>query len=76
MCVPVYTTSGGLATEVRVGPEEGLKHVSALRCDEVTSLNKGQLKAYVGALSPGKLGAVVRALAIALDIRPEDIEDL
>ncbi len=76
MCVPVYSNQGGLDTQVAIGPGEGLKHPSSLHCDEVLSVRKVSLRAYVGSLSPAKLREVNRALAIALDILPEDIEDL
>jgi mRNA interferase MazF len=76
VCVPVYSTYGGLESEVKVGPELGLKHDSSLRADEVLSVGKSQFRQHVGTASPETMRAVGRALAIALDIRPEDIEDL
>jgi len=75
-CVPIYSRRGGLDTEVDLGPEEGLKHDSAARCDEVLSVLKRDLRRRIGTLSEEKLRLVNRALAIALDIQPEDIEDL
>lgn len=75
-CVPIYSTRGGLETEVALGPDEGLKHDCAARCDEVLSVLKRDLRRHVGTLSDEKLRRVSRALAIALDIQPEDIEDL
>ena len=68
MCVPVYTAYDGLATQVPVGVEEGLAHDSSLHCDEVVSLTKAVLTDYVGALSPGKIAALNRALRVALDL--------
>lgn len=76
MCVPVYTTVDGLLTQVAVGPDEGLAHASSLHCDEVVTIRKEFLRDYVGSLSAGKLREVNRALAIALDIDPDDLEDL
>lgn len=75
-CAPVYTNAHGVATEVPVGPDNGLRHHSVVRCDEVTSVEKKRLVDYVGSLPPEKMREVNRALAIALDITPEDIEDL
>jgi mRNA interferase MazF len=72
----VYSRGEGLITEVAIGPPEGLKHPSVLRCDEVTGLRRTLLRDYVGSLSPEKLREVNRALAIALDIDPDDLEDL
>ena len=76
MCVPVYSSHSGLDTQVAIGPDEGLKHASSLHCDEVLSVRKTILRTYVGSLSAAKLREVNRALSIALDILPEDIEDL
>lgn len=75
-CAPVYTTAHGIATEVPVGPDDGLRHHSVIRCDEVTSVEKRRLADYVGSLDESRMPEVNRALAIALDIAPEDIEDL
>lgn len=75
-CAPVYTNAHGIATEVPVGPKDGLRHYSVIRCDEVTSVEKKRLVDYVGSLDESRMREVNRALAIALDIAPEDIEDL
>lgn len=68
ICAPVYTQRGGLASEVEVGPTEGLKHASAILCDVLTSFPRGQLTDYVGTLGPAKLAALRTALRIALDV--------
>jgi len=68
ICAPVYTQRGGLASEVEVGPAEGLKHASAILCDVLTSFPRGQLTDYVGTLGPAKLAALRTALRIALDV--------
>jgi mRNA interferase MazF len=68
ICAPVYSQRGGLASEIEVGPAEGLKHASAILCDVLTSFPRGQLTDYVGTLSSAKLAALRIALRIALDI--------
>jgi mRNA interferase MazF len=68
VCAPVYTQRRGISTEVRVGPEEGLKHESSILCDALISVEKVRLTDYVGALSPAKLGEFRDALRIALDV--------
>jgi mRNA interferase MazF len=68
ICAPVYTQRGGLASEVEVGPAEGLKHASAILCDVLTSFPRSQLTDYVGTLGPAKLAALRTALRIALDV--------
>jgi mRNA interferase MazF len=40
VCAPVYTRRDGLATQVDVGPDEGLKHESSIHCDALVSLPK------------------------------------
>ena len=68
ICAPVYTNFEGLSTQVPVGIEEGLKHPSSIRCDELISILKSRLTDYVGALSEGKLIELGQTLAIALGI--------
>jgi len=75
-CVPVYSSVTGVPTEVMVGPAFGLRHESVLRCDEVTSVAKSRLTDFVGAVPPLVMHRVARAMAIALEILPDDIEDL
>ncbi len=76
ICAPVYSQRGGLPTEVNIGVEEGLKVASAVRCDELTSVSRDSLRRFIGRLPPEKMREVARAMAVALDIMPEDIEDL
>ena len=68
ICAPVYTQRGGLASEVEVGPTEGLKHPSAILCDVLTSFPRSQLTDYVGTLGPIKLAQLRTALRIAVDV--------
>ena len=75
-CIPVYSNATGVPTEVPVGPASGLRHESVLRCDEITSIEKSRLTDFVGTLPEFPLRRVSRALAAALAIHPEDIEDL
>ena len=68
VCAPVRSQHAGLATEVEVGPEEGLKHASAILCDVLTSYPRSQLTDYIGSLGPAKLAELKIALRIALDV--------
>ena len=68
ICAPVYTNYEGLSTQVPVGIEEGLKHPSAIRCDELISILKTRLTDYVGILSEEKLFELNLALAIAVGV--------
>ena len=68
VCAPVYTARHGLATQVPVGVEEGLKHDSAIHCDQLMSLPKNGLTDYVGGLAKGRISELDRALVVALDL--------
>lgn len=68
LCAPINTSGVGLATEVDVGIDEGLKHPSVINCDQITRLEKSMLTDYVGNLSPAKLKHLRTALQIAFDI--------
>src|SRR5882724_585217 len=67
-CAPVYSRHHGLSTQVRVGPEEGLKHQSSIHCDELMSLPKSILTNYVGRLSGSVTEDLNRALQVALEL--------
>lgn len=68
ICAPVYSEVLGLTTEVVLGPEDGLPHSCAARCDFLTLLFKAKLTHFVGTLSPAKVAALNRALASALEL--------
>ncbi len=68
ICAPIYTAYDGLATQVSVGIDEGLKHESSIHCDELVSLPKSVLSNFIGTLSQEKTEALNQALLIALDI--------
>jgi mRNA interferase MazF len=66
ICAPVYTRRDGLATQVEIGAEEGLKHESSIHCDELVSLPKGLLTDYVASLSSTRTRELDVALKVAL----------
>jgi len=68
ICAPVYSTNSGLASQVTVGTDEGLKHTSAIHCDGLVSIVKSELTNYVGSLSDRKLAELSAALKVALAI--------
>lgn len=76
ICLPVYTRAEGVSTEVPVGPAEGMKHASVIRCDGLTSIAKTALTTFVGVLAPARFRELNRAMALALDISPDDIAGL
>ena len=69
ICAPVYSSIHGLKSQVQVGISEGLKHESAIHCDELVSLPKSVLTDFVGMLSQSKLSELNEALVNALGIR-------
>ena len=68
ICAPVYSAYHGLSSQVPVGVDEGLKHESAIHCDELVSLPKSALTDFVGSLGVPKLVELNRSLMMALDL--------
>ncbi|OHD18019.1 MAG: MazF family transcriptional regulator [Spirochaetes bacterium GWD1_27_9] len=68
ICAPIYSNYNGLSTQVLIGIEEGLKHESAIHCDELISLRKTMLTNYIGKLSEDQLNELNKALKISLDL--------
>lgn len=66
ICAPVYSRYDGLSTQITVGVEEGLKHESAIHCDELVSLPKSMLTNFIGSLGDEKVTELQQALKIAL----------
>lgn len=66
ICAPVFTLRDGLASQVDVGPEDGLKHDSSIHCDALVSIAKDSLTDYIGTLRPAKLAQFNQALRVAL----------
>jgi len=66
VCAPVYTRRDGLATQVEVGMEDGIKHESSIHCDALVSLPKAALTDYVSSLAPPRMRALDQALRVAL----------
>jgi mRNA interferase MazF len=66
ICAPVYTRRDGLATQVEVGVEDGLRHESSIHCDALVSLPKALLTDYVSSLRLGRVRNLDQALRVAL----------
>jgi len=66
ICAPIHSKYDGFPTQIEVGVEEGLKHDSAIYCDELISFPKSILTDYVGSLPDDKMELVNTALRIAL----------
>ncbi len=68
VCAPIHSNYIGLPTEVEVGVNEGLKHDSSIRCDELVSIAKSDLTNFIGSLSLQKIQELNQALKVALEI--------
>ena len=68
ICAPIYTNHDGLASQIAVDVDEGLKHESSIHCDELVSLPKTVLTNYIGMLPPEKVEALNYALCVALEL--------
>jgi mRNA interferase MazF len=67
-CAPVYSRWDEISTQVPISIDEGLKHDSAIHCDELISIPKSMLTDYIGTLTGHQLFELHEALKIALDI--------
>jgi mRNA interferase MazF len=68
VCAPVFSTGDALSTQIPIGPDEGVKHESWIMCDNLVSIRKADLTAYVGSLSSLKIRQLDQALKMALDL--------
>ena len=70
ICAPIFSTRHGLSTQVPVGVDGGLRHDSAIHCDQLVNLPKAALSQFVGSLPPAKIDELDHALvaALALDL--------
>ncbi len=68
-CAPITRTVRGIASEVEVGPEHGLRERAVINCDNIVTVAKSDLdRKPVGALDLGKRAELDRALRYSLDI--------
>lgn len=65
MVAPITSTRRGAPSEVPVGPNQGLKHESAVNLDHVQTVERARLVSYVGSLDAAQMRHVCRALALA-----------
>jgi mRNA interferase MazF len=68
VCARVYSRGSGLATQISIGQEQGLKHPSWIMCDDLASVRKSDLTNFIGSLSQPKIRDLDRALATAVGI--------
>jgi len=63
---PLTTTIRGVASEVVVGPEAGLKEPSAINLHHVVTIPRAGLRRFVGTVSASTMTRVRAALLFAL----------
>ena len=68
ICAPIYSEVLGLRSEVVVGPDDGLPHISAVRCDFLMLMFKSKLTQFVARLSASRTDELNRALQHALEL--------
>lgn len=69
-CAPLTRTIRGIASEVEVGPDEGLAAPCVISCDNLLTVPIAALSERpAGHLSTGAIAELDQALRYALDIR-------
>jgi mRNA interferase MazF len=66
---PVTRTIRGIASELPLGPDDGLREASAAICDNLETVSKRRLTKRIGSLDSHKLVQLDDALRYALGIR-------
>lgn len=61
----ITSTLRGAPTEVKLGTDEGLRHVSCVNLCNLFTVHQRELKTFVGTVGPDKMDEVCNALAIA-----------
>jgi mRNA interferase MazF len=67
---PITSTVRGVASEVAIGAEVGLKKSSAINLHHVATVPRAGLRSYVGSVSPEVMERVRLALLFALGFEP------
>lgn len=66
VAAPVTSVVRGLSTEVRVGPDDGVRAASVANLDNVTLVPRSSLLRPVGRARPATMRAICQALAVAV----------
>ncbi|MBI3185997.1 MAG: type II toxin-antitoxin system PemK/MazF family toxin [Myxococcales bacterium] len=70
MVAPIRSLVRGLPSEVLVGPDEGLKKVSAISLDHVHTVEQAHVRRFLGSVSAERMAEVCKALAVATGCGP------
>ena len=66
--VPLTRTIRGIASELSLGPSDGVPKASVANADNVTTVAKSRLQEYLTTLSTANLALLERAIKFALDL--------
>ncbi len=65
---PIATRARGLATEVPVGPDNGLRSAGVVSCDNIVTVPADALGRVVGYLLPSQEAHLTEAIMTAFDL--------
>ncbi|GAA5153312.1 MULTISPECIES: type II toxin-antitoxin system PemK/MazF family toxin [Amycolatopsis] len=65
---PITSTVRGIATEVAVGPANGLDHDSVISCDNIQTISKADLGRQLGFLLSWQERQLGEAIKLAFDL--------
>lgn len=65
---PVTRTIRDIPSEVRIGPESGLKEESVVKLDQLQSISRDRIGKFVGSLDPSRKRELRDALLFALEL--------
>lgn len=69
---PIVTTIYGIATEVPVGPANGLNENSVASCDTITTVHPDDIGECIGFLHDSSEGALRDAIRAAFDLEDDE----
>jgi len=69
VCAPVLTEGQGLASQVSIGIDEGMKHESWIHCDDLRSVRKSELTQWIGSIPARIMRKLDYALSVALGLQ-------
>lgn len=65
---PITSRGRGLSTEVTLGPENGLDHVSVVNCDSIATIDSSDIGRHIGFLLTAQEEALSAAIRRAFDL--------
>lgn len=69
---PITRTVRGIATEIPLGPESGLKEPSAAKLDQLQAVHRSRVGRFVGSLDRSRKREVRDALMFALELDDDE----